>query len=170
MPTKLPGDLSERSPLAQRLVRARIAAGLSQAQVAQRSGLRENYIAQLETDKFAWPAPDKLEAWGRALGIPYEELQSLPYARRGQDGATLPAPLPPVPAPWPDPALIARIKRGLRDLGITLPDDQLTQGAVALAAMEGHWKSRAEIEATEGPIGEPPTLDPPSSRETRGAG
>lgn len=152
--------LERRSPLAQRLVRARLALGLTQEQVARRAGLRTNYVTQVETDQFRYPDPEKLAAWARALDLPYRELQPLPYALRGEDQDDEPPPPPPVVAPPViDPDLPRYIQDALRPLVGKLPDEDVRATGRMLAGMV--WKTRAELEAELGPT----KYRPPDARD-----
>ena len=151
----MPAPLGQRSALAQRLVRARLARGLSQEEVARRAGLRANYITQVENDQFRYPDPEKLAAWGQALGIPYAELQPLPYARSGDDAPPEPAPPPPEPSIFEDPAVPETVKRALRPFARGGADPAaLRVAAAALTATLGKVP-RADMEREWGPTNAP---------------
>jgi transcriptional regulator with XRE-family HTH domain len=47
----------------------RVARGLTQAELAQRTGLRQTYISQIEKGEIAMPREHNLDALGAALGI-----------------------------------------------------------------------------------------------------
>lgn len=163
----MPEPLEQRSALAQRLIRARLALGLTQEQVARRAGLRTNYVTQVEADHFRYPDPDKLAAWGQALGIPYRELQPLPYARADEDAPTI-SPPPPAPSIFDDPAVPETVKRALRPFARRGADPAaLRVAAAALAATLGKVP-RSEMEREWGPTNAPDPDAPDLGDERNG--
>lgn len=67
-----------------RLAHYRHRAHLTQADLAQVTGLNRNFIAGLETGVQAMPYPDKLNALHGALGFPgYEMLELMGYVTDG---------------------------------------------------------------------------------------
>jgi tetratricopeptide (TPR) repeat protein/transcriptional regulator with XRE-family HTH domain len=74
-----------------RLCRQRQAAGLSQAELADRSGLSVRSISNLERGRTRWPYPDSVRRLADALGLSAEERAEFTAAagrRLARDGAT----------------------------------------------------------------------------------
>jgi transcriptional regulator with XRE-family HTH domain len=83
-------DNTRRGQLGELVRRARIAAGLTQEELAERAGLHHNVISQLETGVIRRPMPDTIRPVLDALGLPLVEAAiALGYARPEeiQDGA-----------------------------------------------------------------------------------
>src|SRR5829696_6939872 len=85
-----------RSPFGERLRRLRVAAGLSQEALAERSGLSVQAIGALETGKRRRPYPHTVAALANALGLTERERAALAEARVVV-GATPVTPLRPLP-------------------------------------------------------------------------
>src|SRR5215211_7327601 len=64
--------------LPQALIRARIAAGLSQRELAERLGLKEQQIQRYEVEGYASASISRLEAIGQVLGIELDAEVLLP--------------------------------------------------------------------------------------------
>ena len=85
-------------PFGERLRRLRVAAGLSQEALAERSGLSAQAIGALETGKRRRPYPQTVAALADALGLSARERASLAQARGAPEAASPPiAALPPLP-------------------------------------------------------------------------
>lgn len=81
---------SKRKPpesFGQRLARLRLARGLTQRQLADRSGVSQRMIAYYETHAVAPPA-DKASAIAKALGVAIEELVGVERSRAQQPTVT----------------------------------------------------------------------------------
>ncbi len=66
-----------------RLRKARMAAGLSQTQLAERAGVNRNIVTDLENGKARIPAFDKLVLLARALDVQPEYLCPVPQRKVG---------------------------------------------------------------------------------------
>ena len=72
-----------RTPFGERLNAARLAAGLSQAQVADKLGIHQSSYADWERYPVAL-RPDQLQTLAELCGVRVEELIDQPRAKRGQ--------------------------------------------------------------------------------------
>src|SRR5687767_4315173 len=84
-----------RSPFGERLRRLRVAAGLSQEGLAERSGLSVQAIGALETGKRRRPYPHTVAALADALGLSESERAALAEARITPSAAA--SAQPPIP-------------------------------------------------------------------------
>ncbi|MCC2627565.1 MAG: hypothetical protein K0S14_1215 [Thermomicrobiales bacterium] len=84
-----------RSQFGERLRRLRVAAGLSQEALAERSGLSVQAIGALETGKRRRPYPHTLAALADALGLTERERAELAEAQLARSAAS--SPRPPLP-------------------------------------------------------------------------
>ena len=80
-----------RSPFGERLRRLRVAAGLSQEALAERSGLSVQAIGALETGKRRRPYPHTVAALADALGLTERERADLAEARVAQSARLVPS-------------------------------------------------------------------------------
>jgi transcriptional regulator with XRE-family HTH domain len=76
-----------RSPFGERLRRLRVAAGLSQEALAERSGLSVQAIGALETGKRRRPYPHTVAALADALGLSESDRTALAEARVARSAA-----------------------------------------------------------------------------------
>jgi ribosome-binding protein aMBF1 (putative translation factor) len=78
-------ELDSLDKLPEALIRARIAAGLAQKQLAQRLGLKEQQIQRNETKGYAGASLQRIQAAAEALGATIREQVVLPTSggRRG---------------------------------------------------------------------------------------
>ncbi|HXM56583.1 MAG TPA: tetratricopeptide repeat protein [Candidatus Dormibacteraeota bacterium] len=112
-----------------RLNRLRVAAGLTQEALAERSGLSVDAISALENGRRRRPRAATVRLLADALGLRADQRQDLAALARAQGRAQpppdLPPPLPPSPGDAPDPALrfvgreaeLAGLRRMLRERG-----------------------------------------------------
>lgn len=66
-------ELSSLKELPEALIRARIASGLSQKQLAQRLGLKEQQLQRWEATRYAGISLDRIQAVAEALGVTIRE-------------------------------------------------------------------------------------------------
>jgi len=66
--------------LPEALIRARIAAGLTQKELAARLGLKEQQIQRYEATRYAGVSLDRVQAVAEALGVKIRERVILPHA------------------------------------------------------------------------------------------
>ena len=78
----MPSKDAPTDDFAAELKKARLAAGLSQAELAARAGLTGSYVCLLELRRRPSPTPEVLEALARALGIEDERFQELAALER----------------------------------------------------------------------------------------
>jgi len=65
--------------LGDKLKAKRLQAGITQAEFARKLGFENNgYVSDIENNKYA-PKEEKLRAWARELGMPWEEMQDLVF-------------------------------------------------------------------------------------------
>ncbi len=74
-------DLDSLDQLPEALIRGRIAAGLSQKDLAARLGLREQQIQRYEARRYAGASLDRIQAVADALGMQIHEHVVLPASR-----------------------------------------------------------------------------------------
>src|SRR5215211_7381837 len=75
------------------LRRYRLAAGLTQGQLARRAGLSERGVSDLERGRRRWPRPGTVHRLAEALALPGPDRAALSTAARG--GRPAPAPRAP---------------------------------------------------------------------------
>src|SRR5215471_2852389 len=71
-------ELDSLDKLPEALIRARIAAGLTQKQLAQRLGLKEQQIQRYEAKRYAGASLQRIQAVAEALGATIREQVVLP--------------------------------------------------------------------------------------------
>lgn len=71
-------ELHSLTELPQALIRGRIAAGLSQRQLAERLGLREQQVQRYESSGYAGVSLERAQAVANALGLRLQERVTLP--------------------------------------------------------------------------------------------
>ena len=76
-------ELDSPDQLAEALIRARIAAGLSPKEMAGRLGLKEQQIQRNEAPRYAGASLDRVQAVAGALGMQIHERAVLPTGPRG---------------------------------------------------------------------------------------
>lgn len=76
-------ELDSLAQLPEALIRARIAAGLSQKELARRLGLKEQQIQRYETRRYAGASLERIQAVADALGVEIHERVLLPSAAPG---------------------------------------------------------------------------------------
>lgn len=76
-------ELGSLRELPDALIRARIAAGLTQKKLAARLGLKEQQIQRYEATHYAGVSLDRIQAVAEALGIKIRERLTLPSAGGG---------------------------------------------------------------------------------------
>lgn len=74
-------ELDSLADLPDALIRARIAGGLTQRQLAARLGLKEQQIQRYEATRYAGVSLDRIQAVAEALGVKIREQVTLPSAR-----------------------------------------------------------------------------------------
>lgn len=76
--------------LAQRVVKLRVAAGLSQQALAQKAGLSISIVSQIEQGKRSDPRASTILALAKALGVECNDLISTPTANLANQIPTAP--------------------------------------------------------------------------------
>ena len=76
-------ELDSLSELPDALIRARVAAGLSQAALAERLGLKKQQIQRYEATRYARVGIERLQAVADALGVKIREQVILPVRGNG---------------------------------------------------------------------------------------
>src|SRR5437870_1629008 len=77
-------ELDSLAELPDALIRARIAAGLTQKELATRLGLKEQQIQRYEATRYAGVSLERIQAVADAIGVTIEERLILPAARAGR--------------------------------------------------------------------------------------
>ncbi len=77
-------ELNSLAELPDALIRARIAAGLTQKKLAARLGLKEQQIQRYEATRYAGASLTRIQAVADALGVTIQERVSLPTAAAEQ--------------------------------------------------------------------------------------
>ena len=80
-------ELNSLEQLPDALIRARIAAGLSQKELAARLGLREQQVQRYEARRYAGASLERVQAVADALGVQIHERVLLSTAAAGTDHA-----------------------------------------------------------------------------------
>jgi ribosome-binding protein aMBF1 (putative translation factor) len=75
-------ELESLAELPEALIRARIAVGLTQKELAQRLRLKEQQIQRYEATRYAGVSLERIRAVGEALGVTIREQVILPTASR----------------------------------------------------------------------------------------
>jgi transcriptional regulator with XRE-family HTH domain len=94
-------ELDSLDQLPEALIRARIAAGLSQKELAGRLGLKEQQIQRYEARRYAGASLDRVQAVADALGMQIHERVVLPTGPGGSaepSGETAPTTTPGAPS------------------------------------------------------------------------
>ncbi len=73
-------ELDSLAQLPEALIRARIAAGLSQKELARRLGLKEQQVQRYEARRYAGASLERIQAVADALGVAIHERVLLPTA------------------------------------------------------------------------------------------
>jgi ribosome-binding protein aMBF1 (putative translation factor) len=73
------------------LIQGRIAAGLSQKELAARLGLREQQVQRYESRRYAGASLERIQAVADALGMQIQERVTLPVGRSTHDEHTIPS-------------------------------------------------------------------------------
>jgi DNA-binding XRE family transcriptional regulator len=73
-------ELDSLAQLPEALIRARIAAGLSQKELARRLGLKEQQVQRYEARRYAGASLERIQAVADALGVEIHERVLLPDA------------------------------------------------------------------------------------------
>jgi transcriptional regulator with XRE-family HTH domain len=81
-------ELDSLAQLPEALIRARIAAGLTQKELAARLGLREQQIQRYEARRYAGASLERVQAVADALGVRIHERVVLPTAATAATAAT----------------------------------------------------------------------------------
>jgi transcriptional regulator with XRE-family HTH domain len=119
----------------------RLALGLSQEELADRSGLSVKAIADMERGRTARPHRHSVQSLGDALGLPDSHLRQLDRAARLSAGGVQPqaARAKPLPVPRQLPASIAGFVGRTRELQklTGLLDTRQPLGAVVISAIGG---------------------------------
>jgi ribosome-binding protein aMBF1 (putative translation factor) len=76
-------ELDSLAQLPEALIRARIAAGLSQKELARRLGLKEQQIQRYEARRYAGASLERIQAVADALGVEIHERVLLPSTAAG---------------------------------------------------------------------------------------
>lgn len=71
-------ELSSLGELPEALIRARIASGLSQKQLAERLGMKEQQLQRWEATRYAGISLDRIQAVAEAMGVKIREEVILP--------------------------------------------------------------------------------------------
>src|SRR5262245_8782151 len=161
------------------LLRHRLAAGLTQEQLAERSGLSVNGVSLLERGARTSPRTSTVTALARALDLDRAEREAFAAAARPKRGAARPARVPPPDLQAPPTPFIGRT-RELAQAHLLLARSEVR--LLTLMGPPGSGKTRLAIEVarelehhyadgvafvTLGPIGDP-TLVMPAVRAALG--
>ncbi|MGH2410915.1 MAG: helix-turn-helix domain-containing protein [Chloroflexota bacterium] len=76
-------ELNSLGELPDALIRARVASGLTQKELAARLGLKEQQIQRYEATRYAGVSLDRIQAVAEALGTQIRERVALPSAGQG---------------------------------------------------------------------------------------
>jgi ribosome-binding protein aMBF1 (putative translation factor) len=76
-------ELDSLAELPEALIRARIAAGLSQRELARRLGLKEQQVQRYEARRYAGASLERIQAVADALGVEIHERVLLPSTAAG---------------------------------------------------------------------------------------
>lgn len=88
----------------------REALGLTQSELARRSGLRQNYISDVEKGNVAVPRDHNLDALGAVLGLSRGEFYRAAGMLQGLAEAAPPPPPPAEDEPWDPAAVVAYVE------------------------------------------------------------
>ncbi len=108
--------MAEPSTLGEGLRRYRVAAGLTQEELAERAGISARAVSDLERGIIQTPRKDTLQLLADALGLPADERAAFTGLRRhsvaAAPGVAPPALLHPAPAGTPEPGSVAAVTTG----------------------------------------------------------